>query len=139
MGRKRGGSKGNDERDQTLNQLLIEMDGFGDDTTVIVMAATNRVDILDPALVRPGRFDRVITVDLPDFDGRVEILKVENPFHPSRKDNADAEQRTQEHVIATGEAPLDRHPAFIRITTDKESEALVVEPASPAALEARVS
>ena len=76
VGRKRGGAKGNDERDQTLNQLLTEMDGFGDDNGVIVMAATNRLDVLDPALVRPGRFDRIITVGLPEFEGRIEILKV---------------------------------------------------------------
>lgn len=75
MGRQRGGAKGNDERDQTLNQLLIEMDGFGDESGVIVMAATNRLDVLDSALVRPGRFDRIIEVGLPDFDGRIEVLK----------------------------------------------------------------
>ena len=76
VGRKRGGASGNDERDQTLNQLLTEMDGFGEETGVIVMAATNRKDVLDSALVRPGRFDRIITVGLPDFDGRIEIMKV---------------------------------------------------------------
>ena len=67
---------GNDEREQTLNQLLAEMDGFGSDTPVIVLAATNRPEILDPALLRPGRFDRQVLVDKPDFEGRVQILKV---------------------------------------------------------------
>ena len=67
---------GHDEREQTLNQLLVEMDGFGVNEGIIVMAATNRVDILDPALLRPGRFDRRIIVDRPDLKGRVEILKV---------------------------------------------------------------
>ena len=67
---------GNDEREQTLNQLLVEMDGFGVNEGIIVMAATNRVDILDPAILRPGRFDRRIPVELPDLQGRVDILKV---------------------------------------------------------------
>ncbi|MBD3823101.1 MAG: ATP-dependent zinc metalloprotease FtsH [Epsilonproteobacteria bacterium] len=67
---------GNDEREQTLNQLLAEMDGFGTDTPVIVLAATNRPEILDQALMRPGRFDRQVLVDKPDFEGRVKILKV---------------------------------------------------------------
>lgn len=67
---------GNDEREQTLNQLLAEMDGFGTDTPVIILAATNRPEILDQALLRPGRFDRQVLVDKPDFEGRIEILKV---------------------------------------------------------------
>jgi cell division protease FtsH len=67
---------GHDEREQTLNQLLVEMDGFGVNEGIIVMAATNRADILDPAILRPGRFDRKITVSLPDVKGREEILKV---------------------------------------------------------------
>ncbi len=67
---------GHDEREQTLNQLLVEMDGFSENEGIIVMAATNRVDILDPAILRPGRFDRKITVSLPDVRGREEILKV---------------------------------------------------------------
>lgn len=67
---------GNDEREQTLNQLLAEMDGFGSNAPVIVLAATNRPEILDPALLRPGRFDRQVLVDAPDFKGRIEILKV---------------------------------------------------------------
>jgi len=76
VGRVRGGSQGNDERDQTLNQMLSEMDGFDAEEGVIVMAATNRKDVLDPALTRPGRFDRIIFVDKPDFNGRIEIMQV---------------------------------------------------------------
>ncbi len=75
VGRIRGGAQGNDERDQTLNQMLSEMDGFGDGVGVIVMAATNRKDVLDPALIRPGRFDRIIQVGLPDLMGRVETFQ----------------------------------------------------------------
>ncbi len=78
VGRQRGAGLGggNDEREQTLNELLVEMDGFEDNSGIIVMAATNRSDVLDPALTRPGRFDRCITVDLPDRAGRAAILKV---------------------------------------------------------------
>ncbi len=78
VGRQRGAGLGgsHDEREQTLNQLLVEMDGFGTDTNVIVIAATNRPDILDPALLRPGRFDRRVMLDKPDMKGREEILKV---------------------------------------------------------------
>ena len=79
IGKKRDGAAGiggNDEREQTLNQLLVEMDGFTMNEGVIVMAATNRRDILDPALLRPGRFDRQVTVNYPDLEGRVDILKV---------------------------------------------------------------
>ena len=78
VGRYRGTGLGgsHDEREQTLNQILVEMDGFGTDTNVILIAATNRPDILDPALLRPGRFDRRVTMDRPDVRGRFEILKV---------------------------------------------------------------
>lgn len=78
VGRKRGTGQGggNDEREQTLNQLLVEMDGFGTEETIIVLAATNRPDVLDRALKRPGRFDRQVMVDMPDLKGRVAILKV---------------------------------------------------------------
>ena len=78
VGRHRGAGLGggHDEREQTLNQLLVEMDGFGTNSGVIVMAATNRPDILDPALLRPGRFDRRVTVNYPDIKGREEILRV---------------------------------------------------------------
>ena len=67
---------GHDEREQTLNALLVEMDGFDNTQNVIVIAATNRPDVLDPALLRPGRFDRQIVVDIPDIKGRLGILKV---------------------------------------------------------------
>jgi len=78
VGRQRGAGMGggNDEREQTINQLLTEMDGFEGNTGIIVVAATNRADILDPALLRPGRFDRQVTVDVPDVQGRTDILKV---------------------------------------------------------------
>ncbi len=78
VGRQRGAGMGggHDEREQTLNQLLVEMDGFNPNAGIIMMAATNRPDVLDPALLRPGRFDRQITIDLPDVNGREAILKV---------------------------------------------------------------
>lgn len=88
VGRHRGAGLGggHDEREQTLNQLLVEMDGFGNTDGIIVMAATNRPDILDPALLRPGRFDRQITVNYPDLKGREEILKVHAKNKPFEKD-----------------------------------------------------
>ncbi|GAI67868.1 unnamed protein product, partial [marine sediment metagenome] len=67
---------GHDEREQTLNQILVEMDGFERETQVIVISATNRPDILDPALLRPGRFDRKVVLDLPDINDREKILKI---------------------------------------------------------------
>ena len=88
VGRHRGAGMGggHDEREQTLNQLLVEMDGFGANEGVIVIAATNRPDILDPALLRPGRFDRQVTVNYPDTKGRVEILKVHAKGKPIAPD-----------------------------------------------------
>ena len=87
VGRQRGAGNGggNDEREQTINQILVEMDGFTGNPGVITIAATNRLDILDKALLRPGRFDRKVTVDLPDFKGRTKILGVHSrgkPFEP---------------------------------------------------------
>ena len=88
VGRQRGAGLGggHDEREQTLNQLLVEMDGFGVNEGIIIIAATNRPDILDPALLRPGRFDRHIVVDKPDVKGRQEILKVHTKGKPVEKE-----------------------------------------------------
>jgi cell division protease FtsH len=87
-GRKRGAGigQGNDEREQTLNQILVEMDGFAGDGGLVVMGATNRPDILDPALLRPGRFDRQIVVDVPDVHGRIEILRLHGGKRPLAPD-----------------------------------------------------
>ncbi len=89
VGRKRGGGGmggGNDEREQTLNQLLVEMDGFDKETSVIIMAATNRPDVLDPALLRPGRFDRQVSIDAPDVRGREQILRIHAKGKPLAED-----------------------------------------------------
>ncbi len=88
VGRVRGTGMGggNDEREQTLNQILVEMDGFEPNEKVIVMAATNRPDVLDPALLRPGRFDRRVTIDLPDRDDRLAILKIHSRSKPFAED-----------------------------------------------------
>ncbi len=87
-GRKRGAGigQGNDEREQTLNQILVEMDGFGGDAGIVVLGATNRPDILDPALLRPGRFDRQVTVDTPDVHGRHAILTLHAGKRPLGRD-----------------------------------------------------
>jgi len=92
---------GHDEREQTLNQLLVEMDGFGANEGIIVMAATNRVDILDPAILRPGRFDRKVAVGAPDVRGREEILKVHAKNKPL-SDDVDLEQIAQTTAGFTG-------------------------------------
>ena len=88
VGRHRGAGLGggHDEREQTLNQILVEMDGFDNDTNIIIIAATNRPDILDPALLRPGRFDRKVVMDNPDVKGRQEILKVHSRGKPLASD-----------------------------------------------------
>ena len=88
VGRHRGAGLGggHDEREQTLNQILVEMDGFETNTNIIIVAATNRPDILDPALLRPGRFDRRVVLDLPDLNGRIAILKVHSSGKPLAPD-----------------------------------------------------
>ena len=88
VGRHRGAGMGggHDEREQTLNQILVELDGFETNESVIVMAATNRPDVLDPALLRPGRFDRRVVIDLPDINDRTEILKIHSLKKPLGKD-----------------------------------------------------
>ena len=103
VGRHRGAGLGggHDEREQTLNQLLVEMDGFGTHDGIIVIAATNRPDILDPALLRPGRFDRQITVNPPDLQGRVDILKVHSRNKPLESD-VDLEKIARSTVGFTG-------------------------------------
>jgi cell division protease FtsH len=103
VGRHRGAGLGgsHDEREQTLNQILVEMDGFDTNTSVIVMAATNRPDILDPALLRPGRFDRRVVLDRPDITGRVAILKVHATGKPLAKD-VDLEVLAKETVGFSG-------------------------------------
>ncbi len=103
VGRHRGAGMGggHDEREQTLNQLLVEMDGFAVNEGVIVMAATNRRDILDPALLRPGRFDRTITVNYPDLDGRVAIMKVHTKGKPLAAD-VDLKVLAKRTPFATG-------------------------------------
>ena len=103
VARKRGTGMGggHDEREQTLNQLLVEMDGFGVNEGIIVMAATNRVDILDPAILRPGRFDRKITVSAPDVGGREDILKVHSKNKPLSED-VDLKQVAQTTAGFTG-------------------------------------
>ena len=92
IGKSRGVTLGgNDEREQTLNQLLVEMDGFDSGTGVIILAATNRPEILDPALLRPGRFDRQVLVDKPDLKGRIDILKI-HARNVSLDDSVDLEK-----------------------------------------------
>lgn len=103
VGRHRGAGTGggNDEREQTLNQLLVEMDGFGTNSGIIVIAATNRPDVLDPALLRPGRFDRQITVNRPDAQGRYDILKVHSRNKPLGPD-VDLKEIAKDTIGFTG-------------------------------------
>ena len=133
VGRQRGSGLGggHDEREQTLNQLLVEMDGFTANSGVVVLAATNRVDILDPALLRPGRFDRQVYVGLPDIKGREEILKVHARNKPLAEDvdlaeiargtvgftGADLENLLNEAALLSGR----RNEPVIRQKTIQES------------------
>ena len=114
---------GHDEREQTLNQLLVEMDGFGVNEGIIVMAATNRVDILDPAILRPGRFDRTIAVGAPDVRGREEILKVHAKGKPLG-DDVDLAQIAQTTAGFTG-AELENLLNEAAILAAKESRAYI--------------
>merc|ERR1719149_163631 len=123
VGRQRAGGGsggGNDEREQTLNQILTEMDGFEGNSGVIVLAATNRADVLDAALLRPGRFDRRVPVDLPDKDGRFEILKVHVRGKPLR-DDVDLELVAKRTIGFSGAslANLMNEAAIVSARNDK--------------------
>ena len=137
---------GHDEREQTLNQLLVEMDGFGDNEGIIVMAATNRVDILDPAILRPGRFDRKVAVGRPDVKGREEILGVHTKEKPLGEDvdlhriaqttagftGADLENLMNEAAINTAKegrkflTQTDIEKAFIKVGIGAEKRSKVI-------------
>ena len=139
VGRHRGAGMGggHDEREQTLNQLLVEMDGFGANEGVIVIAATNRPDILDPALLRPGRFDRQVTVNYPDTKGRTEILKVHAKGKPIGPD-VDLESIAHATVGFTG-ADLENllnEAALLAARRDKK--AITMEEIDEAALKVEV-
>ena len=127
VARRRGTGRGggHDEREQTLNQLLVEMDGFGVNEGIIVMAATNRVDILDPAILRPGRFDRKISVNRPDVGGREDILKVHAKNKPLAED-VDLKQIAQTTAGFTG-ADLENLLNEASIVAAKENRAYVVQ------------
>ena len=116
---------GHDEREQTLNQLLVEMDGFGVNEGIIVMAATNRVDILDPAIMRPGRFDRKVTVGRPDVAGRKEILKVHAKNKPLAED-VDLDQIAQTTAGFTG-ADLENLLNESAILAAKQNRSFLVQ------------
>lgn len=116
---------GHDEREQTLNQLLVEMDGFGVNEGIIVLAATNRVDILDPAIMRPGRFDRKISVNRPDVGGREDILKVHAKNKPLAED-VDLKQIAQTTAGFTG-ADLENLLNEASIVAAKENRAYVIQ------------
>ncbi|MCI9175248.1 MAG: ATP-dependent zinc metalloprotease FtsH [Lachnospiraceae bacterium] len=116
---------GHDEREQTLNQLLVEMDGFGVNEGIIVMAATNRVDILDPAIMRPGRFDRKVHVGRPDIGGREEILKV-HALNKPLGDDVDLKQIAQTTAGFTG-ADLENLLNEAAIYAAKEDRAYIIQ------------
>jgi len=122
VGRHRGAGLGggHDEREQTLNQLLVEMDGFDENTNVIVLAATNRPDILDPALLRPGRFDRRVIVDRPDFEGRKKILEVHLRGKPIGKDvNIDIIAKSTPGFVGADIANLVNEAAILAARKNK--------------------
>lgn len=127
VGRQRGAGLGggNDEREQTLNQMLVEMDGFGVNEGIIVMAATNRVDILDPAIMRPGRFDRKVHVGRPDVGGREEILSVHAKNKPLG-DDVDLKQIAQTTAGFTG-ADLENLLNEAAIIAAKEDRAYITQ------------
>jgi len=116
---------GHDEREQTLNQLLVEMDGFGVNEGIIVMAATNRVDILDPAILRPGRFDRKVAVGTPDVSGRGDILKVHSQNKPLAED-VDLKQVAQTTAGFTG-ADLENLMNEAAINAAKQGKNFLVQ------------
>merc|ERR1712139_414632 len=117
-----GGGGGNDEREQTLNQILTEMDGFQGNTGVIVIAATNRADVLDSALVRPGRFDRRVPVDLPDVKGRRDILNVHARGKPLAKElDLDIVAKRTTGFSGAGLANLMNEAAIVAARNDRDS------------------
>ena len=148
VGRQRGTGLGggHDEREQTLNQLLVEMDGFGSNEGVVVLAATNRQDVLDPALLRPGRFDRQVFVGLPDVQGREEILRVHTKSKPLAEDvdlnviarstagfsGADLENLTNESALLAARRDekfitmQDMHEAMIKVIAGPEKKSHVI-------------
>ena len=124
VGRHRGAGLGgsHDEREQTLNQILVEMDGFDTDTNVIVLAATNRPDILDPALLRPGRFDRRVVMDRPDMTGRKAILEVHTRGKPIAEDvNLETLAKTMPGLVGADIENLVNEAAILAARRDKSS------------------
>lgn len=124
VGRQRGAGLGggHDEREQTLNQLLVQMDGFDSDSSVIVLAATNRPDILDKALLRPGRFDRQIVVDIPDVNGREGILKVHTKDIPLAKDvNLNILAKSTPGMVGADLANMVNEAALLAARKDKKA------------------
>ena len=124
IGRMRGMgfSGGHDEREQTLNQILVEMDGFAPNDNVMVMAATNRPDLLDPALTRPGRFDRTVSLDLPDIEGRKAIIKIHKRGKPFSKNVND--ERLATRTVGFSGADLENmlnEAAILAARTDKKA------------------
>ena len=125
VGRHRGAGigGGHDEREQTLNQLLVEMDGFDTSEGVILIAATNRPDVLDPALLRPGRFDRQIVVDLPDIKGREEIFKVHaaSPIKVGEDVNLEILARATPYFSGADIANMVNEAALLAAKQDKDA------------------